>query len=121
MIDLDFRGATSITVDSSFVFPAGCDAPPEPDVHPALENALSLDIYGDHYWDDPSVYCDGEFPNHRSNLANKGIVFLGGETWKDTVGEISSAQYYQIRVTFLNNVTSGLSAELSARALSGQQ
>ena len=122
-IDLDFRGATSITVSSDFDFPADCtDAPPEPEVHPALENALSLDIYGDHYWDDPSVYCEGEFPNHRSNQANKGIVFLGGdEAWRDTVGEISSAQYYQIRVTFLNNVTSGLSAELSALALSWQQ
>ena len=86
-------------------------------MHPALENALSLD--GDHYWDDPSVYCRGEFPNLLSQ-ANKGIVFLGGdEAWRDTVGEISSAQYYQI-VTFTNNVTSGLSAELSALALSWQ-
>lgn len=121
-IELDYRGALAISVDSSFIFPGTCvNPPPEPLVHPALESALSMDIYGDHYWDDPVVFCPGVFPSHRTNRANLGIVLTDDDTWKSDISAINGSKYYQLRITFINNAVSGLGAELSALALSWQE
>ena len=121
-IELDFRGAVDISVHSTFVFPTTCaGAPPNPTVHPALESALSLDIYGDHYWDDPAVYCENAWPNHNSNRMNRGIVLTDDHTWKSDISVINGSKYYQMRITFINNSISLLGSELSALALSWQE
>ena len=49
-------------------------------------------------------------------------MFLGGDqTWKSDVAQISDAVFYQIRLTFLANIATGESPELSAFAISWTQ
>ena len=120
-VRIQFRGASNIVVDPSFVYPGNCPDPPDPPtVHPALESALTLDIYGDHYWDEPVVACPDTFPNHHSNRENRGITFVTNALWKDAVSDIDGSRFYQLQITFVSNPLTGLVPELSALALSWQ-
>ncbi len=98
-IEVAFRGATLINAGS------------EP-----LQNATELDGYGDHYTEIPSP-CDGSI-DHNPDTLNTDISFLGNDPrWFADVSAINGAQYYQARVTFISNTTSGQSPILSAFAL----
>lgn len=46
--------------------------------------------------------------------APTGITFFGDETWKSDISTIDGAQYLQMRISFFNNIATGLNAELSA-------
>jgi hypothetical protein len=105
-ISLVFRGATSIT-----------DHPEITGPHPCLENALTLDIYGDHYND--TLIPPGAQPAHNPPRENLGVTFLDNDnTWRADVTDINGSRYYQVRVTYLANQVTGLIPELSALALS---
>jgi hypothetical protein len=76
-----------------------------------LEDASSLDGYGDHYTD-PNTSRD-------SASANLGISFLDGDpSWHGDVSSIDGAPYYQVRVTFVSSAETAARAGLSALALS---
>lgn len=127
-IDVDFRGALSITLhpEGSQLFGNLLDETVDPAVpvrHFGLVNATKLDIYGDHYGDDPSM------PQARHNPArsNMNISDLQGnnrlvdEDWRDTISEINGARFYQLRLTFRSNIVSNDTPTLSAIAVSWQQ
>jgi hypothetical protein len=58
-------------------------------------DASALDAYGD--------------------LSQASVLFHGDDaTWKSDVSQLDGARYFQMRFTFVNNATSGLSPELSA-------
>lgn len=91
-----FRGATQITNP------------------PVLEDANSLDGYGDHYAD-PST-------SRALAGANTGITFLGNDsTWHSDVSDLDGAKFYQVRVTFHSNPETSTNAELSALGLTWEQ
>ncbi len=73
----------------------------------AREDAASLDLYGEFY-DDPAT--DRWHPNPLMQLQDGGL-------WYDDIGRIDGAPYYQVRVTFLANIESGVTPELSALAI----
>ena len=77
----------------------------------ARENALSLDLYGEHY-EDPSVSRSD--PNLNMSLQHEG-------EWFEDISAIDGAPYYQVRVTFLSNAESGVTPELSALAIAWQE
>ena len=90
-----------------------------PGTHPCLENALTLDIYGDHY-DDTNIIPPGG-PSHNPPRENLGITFLeNSSNWLDDISDINGARYYQLQVTYLANELTGLTPELSALAISWQ-
>lgn len=89
-----------------------------------LEDATSLDMYGDHYEDDclenPDTPC-AEAPNHNPNNENLGVKWFGpgkNDIWYDSISGISGAKYYQVRITFQSDIFTGLTPELSALAVS---
>jgi hypothetical protein len=110
---LNFRGITS------FVPPAdACTGLP---VMGPLEDAMTLDLYGDHYNDACIPNPNGQ-PNHSTKNENLGLTFLNADDeWKATIQEVDGAPYYQIRLTFMSDIFSGLSPELSAVAVSWQE
>jgi hypothetical protein len=81
-----------------------------------LENALTLDNYGDHY--DDKCLPAGEGPNHNPNNENLGINFQGNDKWRKSIKAIDDAQYYQVRITFQADIFTGLVPEVSAIAIS---
>ncbi|MEM6672676.1 MAG: Ig-like domain-containing protein [Planctomycetota bacterium] len=122
-LDVDFRGATALTLLN------GCDVPPpDPPLPNSQDNdqdddgvidftvdAFSLDGYGDYY---NEAANDCAVLNHDRLRMNPGITFLNGtDEWQDTVDQIESARYYQVRLTFNSNPLNGSIAELSAFAL----
>lgn len=103
-IRLAFRGATQITQQTG--------PPDDADVTSVLNNALTLDDYGD--WYDPETIP----PIHDQALANGGITFLQGDTWHTDISDLDGALFYQVRVTFVSNAATGQRPTLSALALS---
>ena len=103
--------------------PDSCDGSDNLD---PLENAQTIDPYGDHY--DDNCLPDGggtcEYvPNHNEKKANNGLKWLiaGDDEWKDDISEIATASYYQVRITFEADIFTGLVPELSALAVAWQQ
>ena len=84
-----------------------------------LENALTLDNYGDHY-DDKCVPA-GVCLNHNPNNENLGIKFLGNSKWRPFIKKINLARFYQVRITFEADIFTGLVPEVSALAISWTQ
>ena len=81
-----------------------------------MENATTLDAYGDHY-DDCVLNCP-PVPNHNAAKENPNINFLDGkDKWFKGIGKIDKAKYYQVRVTFQSDIFTGLGPELSALAV----
>ena len=96
-IEIHFRGATAVSEAAM------------------LENATTLDGYGD-YYEDPGSEAGRDSAN-----ANPGLILLpGSEGWHADVSELEGATYYQVRVTFTSNTESGTTAELSALGLTWQ-
>lgn len=86
-----------------------------------IENANSIDAYGDHY-DDACLPPDEAtcvfIPNHNPIFENKGLKMLDkNDEWRDTIAGINTASYYQVRITFEANIFTGLVPELSALAV----
>ncbi|MEE8468318.1 MAG: Ig-like domain-containing protein, partial [Planctomycetota bacterium] len=52
-----------------------------------IENALTLDNYGDHY--DDKCLALGDGPNHNPNNENLGINFLNNDKWKKSIKAIN--------------------------------
>jgi len=76
-----------------------------------LENALTLDMFGDHY--DDNCFTQ-ELPDHNPERENVGITFQGGTSrWLEHLTAIDGASYYQIRVTFEADPTSGVTPTLA--------
>ncbi|MEM1452889.1 MAG: Ig-like domain-containing protein [Planctomycetota bacterium] len=117
-INIDFRGAMEIEYIDSGNFLTDNDQDDNGEVD-YTEDAFTLDLYGDFYneVDAPSV-------NHDRNAMNSGLGFLSAEVeddWRDTVGEIDDARYYQVRATFRSNAATNQSPELSAFAITWTQ
>ncbi len=76
-------------------------------------DGIHLDPYGDVRDDDPTAFPPA--PEYLGGL-NSDITFLnpGDETWADSIDDIDTARFFQVRVTFLGNTTTLLNAELSA-------
>jgi hypothetical protein len=95
---------------------------------PPLQDALTLDLYGDHYleaitdcWPDTLEYPAIQHNDDPSQL-NTQIAFLNSDTsWFDDPSFIDGASYYQVRLTFTSNTQTGLTPELSAFALTWSQ
>lgn len=126
-IEVNYRGATAIEYRNG-VTPIATDNDGGPGDNPTDPltgvqltdfqiNGFTIDLYGDYYNEiDP--------PNnvHSATNSNPGLTFLGGDqNWKTDVAEISDAVFYQIRLTFLANIATGESPELSAFAISWTQ
>ena len=43
-----------------------------------------------------------------------GVTFFGDATWKSDISTLDGAQFLQMRISFFNNIATGLNAELSA-------
>ncbi|MFT7677586.1 MAG: hypothetical protein ACI8QC_001564 [Planctomycetota bacterium] len=113
-VEVSYRGAVEFE-------PYEINGTVEHDPHEALTNALSLDIYGNHY--DDHAHGDPFFAlQHNSNKANLFMTFFDtNEDWMDDVATINGASYYQLRLTFKSNEQTGLSPELSAIAVAWQE
>lgn len=112
-IVLSFRGVTDFDppADACTGFP----------VMGPLEDATTMDLYGDHYNDACIPNPTGQ-TNHSTKYENLGLTFLNSDdVWKATIQEVDGAPYYQVRLTFHSDILSGLSPELSAVAVSWQQ
>jgi hypothetical protein len=110
-ITASFRGAGNIV--------AGTDP---------IEDALTLDLYGDHYLEAiTDCFPDTlEYPGIQHNndplQLNTQVAFYNSDTsWFDDPSSIDGASYYQIRLSFMSNTETGLSPELSAFALTWSQ
>lgn len=109
-ITLAFRGLTAFDPVTD-----ACDGSLVVD---PIEDATTIDLYGDHYNDKCIPQPDGQ-PFHSTLVVNLGMTFLhADDTWKEDTSEIDGSSYYQIRVTFEADVHTGLVPELSALALS---
>lgn len=91
-----------------------------------LENASTLDSFGDYY--DLGCLEVGDLPIRNEGRENRScdaygalqdlILFLNDdEEWQSSVTDIAGARYYQVRLTFESNIHTGLVPELSALAL----
>lgn len=122
-----FRGATAIQYLSdehgvgapSAVLDNDGDAPMM-DLTPGIPDfqvdAFLLDLYGDYYNDREGAL------QHNPVGQNPGITFLGGDDlWRDSVDQIQSASFYQMRLTFVGNPENGQSSSVSALALTWSQ
>ena len=103
--------------------------------HRSRTDARECDPYGDFYPDFREAalnVCDGSFshnpvrcpgsgPPQEVPLENEGITFFNGTNWQTNIAELNGAQFIQIHLTFINNVTSGLSPSVSSVALSWGQ
>ena len=105
-ISLAFRGVKKSTP----IAPACGDGP-----EPWIENATTLDAYGDHY-DDCVLVCP-PVPNHNAAKENIYINLLGDGSWVTDITQINTAKYYQVRITFQSDIFTGLGPELSALAV----
>ena len=54
------------------------------------------------------------------NNPNPTFNFLNDSAWHDDVSDIDGVPYYQIRITFLSNIETALSPELSALGITWQ-
>jgi len=96
-VEFAFRGAQVVTGDP-------------------IEDASLLDLYGDHYIEEPSP-CDGSY-NHNSGNDNTTVSFdPNTDVWFDDINSIEDAQFYQVRITWTSNPQTGLSPELTAFGL----
>jgi hypothetical protein len=78
--------------------------------------ALSFDAAAG---DDP---FDGSALDPYGDLALGAVVFLNGETgWTNDIRNVSGARYVQVRFSFINNIETGLNAELSAIGIAYEQ
>ena len=98
-IELAYRGAINIV--SQVINPV------------VTTNARSLDGYGDFY-QPPAMG-----PTLHNN-PNPTFNFLNDSAWHDDVSDIDGVPYYQIRITFLSNIETALSPELSALGITWQ-
>ena len=96
-VEFSFRGAQIVTGDP-------------------IEDASLLDLYGDHYIEEPSP-CDGSY-NHNSGNDNTTVSFdPNTDVWFDDINAIEGAQFYQVRITWTSNPLTGLAPELTAFGL----
>ncbi len=42
------------------------------------------------------------------------VIYKPGSRWKDQISDIDGAQFFQMRITFVNDIDTGLNGELSA-------
>lgn len=113
-VRLAFRGMVAFVPE-----PSTCP-PFAPNLDP-LEDASTLDSYGDHYDDlclPPDQPTCSYVPNHNPPRENRGMIFLNDDEWRDSITEIDTASYYQTRITFESNVQTGLAPSLAALAVS---
>ena len=93
-----------------------------------IEDALTLDLYGDHYLETiTDCFPDTlEYPAIQHNndplQLNTQIAFFNSDAgWFDDPSSIDGSSYYQVRLSFTSNTQTGLSPELSAFALTWSQ
>ncbi len=90
-IVVDFRGATGFSADILAVS--------------APFDATQLNPYGELF----RIDANGDFQTFGT------VSFLGGvATWRNGIDALDGARYLQLRITFLNNIETGLNPELSA-------
>ena len=76
------------------------------------EDALVLDSYGDQANND-MVGIPGD-PAQK----NSGVVFTNADSsWKSTLDEVDGARFVQVRITFLGDTATSLTAALDSLAL----
>jgi hypothetical protein len=130
-IEVGFRGATAIAYLNPGQTPgagtaqdndrAPDDNPDDPlGGQPFTDyqiNGFTIDLYGDYYNEvDPPANV------HRAANSNPGLTFLANDsTWKGDVTGITDSVFYQVRLTFIGNIATGESPELSAFAISWTQ
>jgi hypothetical protein len=76
---------------------------------------------------DTSSVCDNSIDHDAFSAltgvlqVNTPITFTNNDSWQDDVSQINGSFYYQVRLTFTSNATSGISPYLSAFGLTWQQ
>ena len=54
-----------------------------------------------------------------NTLTNMNVSFVNGDSsWRDTVEELRGSRFFQIRMSFMSNLVTGETAELSSLGLS---
>jgi len=78
-------------------------------------DARRIDAYGEIFGiDDEGVFV----PLGTADVFEGGVTFVtGNSSWVRDIDDIDGAQYLQMRVTFVNNIETGLNPELSAIAI----
>lgn len=98
---LHYRGANNITPPT--ITPAPPPGTPPPSS--VANDSSAMDPYGD------SLPVGAGFPGGGT------VAFLNGENpgkWRNTILEVSTARFFQVRVTFLSNLETNLAPTLSA-------
>ncbi len=96
-VEVSYRGA-SMVASQHPTLPGGR--------HPAVFDARTLDVYGDHY-DDTQTPAEG-VPDHSISRVNLGVDLLGGsDAWVDDVDGIQGARWYQLRLTMVGDLVTG--------------
>jgi hypothetical protein len=124
-VALAFRGASNILTEVRFI--CGTAGDPNFRNREPLENARSLDSFGDYY--DLNGILPTELGRRNATQENKAcddtdtlkkyINFLDDDSdWKADMGEVDTAPYYQVRITFESDIFTGLVPEVSALAVS---
>lgn len=111
---LEFRGAHSFTIPDVPVLGVTVDESLFP------FDAQHLNPYGDVFVRLPKAGSDEDIYNVLGSIDFNGEIdyVTGSPTWEADIDAIDGAQFLQMRITFLNNILTGLSPELSAIALS---
>lgn len=69
-----------------------------------LEDAQTLDLYGDHYDD----HCfTGDLPDHGMSQENQGLTIAAGGEWSSHPAAANALPYVQLRLTFEANPVTG--------------
>ena len=122
-VTAEFRGSDQIRTDRY-----KCCSAPQVQNRDPLENALLFDSFGDYY--DHGCVVTGDLPIHNQAYENRScdidnaekkkfINFLNDDDdWMESISSINTAPYYQVRLTFESDIVTGLTAELSALAIS---
>ena len=97
-VEVAYRGLQTFTPQ-----PSSCD-PTKSDLGP-IEDAATIDLYGDHY--DDACIPAGEVADHNPDRQNEGMAFVGGHVWKDDANAIQGASYFQLRLTIRSNIATG--------------
>jgi hypothetical protein len=69
---------------------------------------------GNKAFDASDINTYGDVVNSNKPPVELGVTYQGGVTWKNDIADIKGARYFQMRFTFINNIDTGVNAELSA-------
>ena len=97
------------------MIPAPSDHPPGTQVLLDFRGATGFSApVGDTAFDSGFINTYGDVVNTAKPPKALDITYLPNNRWQSSISRIDGARYFQMRITFVNDVDAGLNAELSA-------